>query len=331
MSKFKKAERKKSRLRLGLTGTSGSGKTYSSLRLAQGLGFKTAVIDSEKGSASLYSHLFDFDVLELDAPFTTEKYIAALKDAQAEGYELVIVDSISHAWAGEGGLLQQKEKLDSTGKGNSFTNWAKMTPKQEQFISAIVQSPMHVIVTMRSKTEYSQQQEAGKTKIQKVGLAPVQRDGFEYELTTVFDIGSSHEAECSKDRTGLFVDQIFKITEETGKIIREWLESGKEPEPIAKAQIQLEEPIKAKVVLNHAPQTQAEAKAPSAKKELVTYKTFTFANPDRFKGKHFHEIDSTELGDYVEKISWQYVDKPMPQNVEWFFNLYNEYKKSTSV
>lgn len=226
-SKFKKAERKKSKLRLGISGPSGSGKTYSALRLAKGMGLKTAVVDSEKGSASLYAHLFDFDVLEIEAPYTTEKYEQAFKDAVAEGYELIITDSISHAWAGSGGILQQKEQTDSRG-GNSFTNWSKYTPKQEQFVSAIVSSPAHMIVTMRSKQDYSMTDEGGKKKIQKIGLAPVQREGFEYELTTVFDVAMDHKCAASKDRTGMFVDKIFQITEEVGKELMDWLNSGVE-------------------------------------------------------------------------------------------------------
>lgn len=225
MSLFKKAEKKQARLRLGITGPSGSGKTFSALRLAKGFGGKIAVIDTEKGSASLYADRFEFDVLELTPPYSPDRYIEAMTAAVNEGYQIIIMDSISHAWAGEGGILNIKEKLDARG-GNSFANWAKMTPMQEKFIAALINCPAHLIVTMRSKQEHVQVSENGKTKIQKVGLAPIQRDGFEYELTTVFDIAINHEAETSKDRTGLFVDKIFQVTEETGKTLKAWLESG---------------------------------------------------------------------------------------------------------
>lgn len=228
MSVFKKAERKKAKLRLGLTGPSGSGKTYSALLIAKGLGEKTAVIDSEKGSASLYADVFDFDVLELNPPYDPDKYVRALEEALKEGYKTVIMDSISHAWAGEGGLLNKKEQLDSRG-GNSFSNWAKMTPIQERFVSKIVSADCHVIVTMRSKQDYIlMENDKGKQAPKKVGLAPVQREGFEYELTTVFDVAMNHEVETSKDRTGIFVDKIFKITEDTGLRLKEWLNSESE-------------------------------------------------------------------------------------------------------
>ena len=227
MSLFKKAEKKKAKLRLGISGPSGAGKTYSALRLAKGLGQKIAVIDTEKGSASLYADRFDFDVLELEPPYSPDRYIEAMEAAVAAGYDVIIMDSISHAWAGEGGILNTKEKLDSRG-GNSFANWAKMTPIQEKFISKIISCPSHIIVTMRSKQEYLQVDDGGKKKIQKVGLAPIQRDGFEYELTTMFDIAIDHNAEASKDRTGLFIGKIFQVTEDTGKKLKEWLDSGKE-------------------------------------------------------------------------------------------------------
>lgn len=237
MSKFVKAEKKKAKLRLGISGPSGSGKTYSALRLAKGLGGKIAVIDTEKGSASLYATSFDFDVLELTPPYTTEKYIEAIGEASQAGYEVVIVDSISHAWAGEGGILQQKEQVDSRG-GNSFTNWAKFTPKQERFIASIVGAPLHVICTMRSKQDYIMESNSqGKQAPKKIGLAPVQREGFEYELTTMFDVAINHDAQTSKDRTGLFVDKIFQITEKTGIELKEWLNSGIENKEVKNVDI----------------------------------------------------------------------------------------------
>lgn len=307
MSKFKKAEKKKSKLRLGISGPSGSGKTYSALRLAKGMELKTAVIDSEKGSASLYADKFDFDVLEISPPFTTEKYQEAISDAVKEGYELIVIDSISHAWAGEGGLLNQKEQLDARG-GNSFTNWAKMTPKQEKFINAIVSCPAHIIVTMRSKQDYSISEEGGKKKIQKVGLAPVQRDGFEYELTTVFDIAINHDAETSKDRTGIFTDKIFRITEDTGKTMKEWLESGKEFEQ----QEQKKEEIK---LPDPPPQENA---AQVAFKELQNYvpkydpTEGALADPGEyrfdfgtFKGRMMKDIDTKEIHSaYLKAMEW---------------------------
>ena len=228
---FKKAEKKQVKLKIALTAPSGGGKTFGALRLASGLGKKIAVIDTEKGSASLYSDKFDFDVLELSPPFTTEKYHQAIKAAEKAGYDVLVVDSISHAWAGDGGLLAQKEQIDARGKGNSYTNWATITKKHEKFISNLLHSNIHLIATMRTKQEYILKENGkGKSIPMKVGMAPVQREGMEYEFTCVFDIGMTHEAQSSKDRTDLFPeDRIFKITEEIGVELKEWMLDGKEP------------------------------------------------------------------------------------------------------
>lgn len=228
---FKKAERRQVKLKLAITGPSGSGKTFSALRLAKGLGGKVAFIDTENGSAALYSDRFDFDVSELSPPYTNDKYLSAIHGAQKAGYDIVIIDSLTHQWAGDGGLLNKKEQMDARG-GNSFTNWAKMTPEHEKFKAAILSADIHVIGTMRSKMDYVvESNDKGKQAPKKVGLAPIQRDGMEYEFTTVFDVAMNHEAEASKDRSGLFVGKIFQITEETGAEFLAWLSSAKPAEP----------------------------------------------------------------------------------------------------
>ena len=224
---FKKAERSQVKLKIALTGVSGAGKTFSALRLASGLGEKIAVIDSENGSASLYADKFNFDVVTIEAPFSIEKFIAAIEQAEKLKYDVLIIDSISQVWAGEGGLLAEKEKLDARAGSNSFTNWALISKRHEAFKSAILNSPLHIICTMRSKTDYAiVVNEKGKTEPKKMGLAPIQRDGLEYDFSIVFDIDISHNALASKDRTGLFVTEIpFLITEAVGKKIIDWLNS----------------------------------------------------------------------------------------------------------
>ncbi|WP_395443612.1 ATP-binding protein [Caulobacter sp. UC70_42] len=232
---FQKAERRKAKLRLGLTGPSGSGKTWGALLIAKGIGGKIAVIDTERGSASLYTNLVDFDVLELSPPYTPERFLEAIRAAEAAGYETVIIDSITHEWNGVGGCLELVDQLAAARyKGNSWSAWSDVTPRHRAFLDAILRSSLHVIVTMRSKTETAQTEENGRKKVVKLGMKAEQRDGFEYEMTTVLDIThEGHFALASKDRTGLFGGDPKPISERTGAMLRDWLESGAEPLPSA--------------------------------------------------------------------------------------------------
>jgi len=227
--KFEKAMRKKARLRLALTGPSGSGKTYSALLVAKGIGGKVAFIDTEKGSASLYSDIADFDVLELDPPFSPERFIEAIKSAEDAGYETLILDSITHEWGGVGGCLELVDTIAKAKyRGNSWSAWSEINPRHRLFLDAILRSPMHIIATMRSKTETAQVEENGRKKVAKLGMKSEQRDGVEYEFTTVLDIAhETHHAIASKDRTKLFSnsDPVI-LSEDTGKRLLEWLESG---------------------------------------------------------------------------------------------------------
>lgn len=232
---FQKAERRKAKLRLGITGPSGSGKTWGALLIAKGIGGKIAVIDTERGSASLYTNLVDFDVLELSPPYTPERFLEALRAAEGAGYATVIIDSITHEWNGVGGCLELVDQLASARyKGNTWSAWSEVTPRHRAFLDAILRSPLHVIVTMRSKTETAQVEDGNRKKVVKLGMKAEQRDGFEYEMTTVLDIThDGHFALASKDRTGLFSGDPKQITEKTGAMIRDWLESGSEPLPSA--------------------------------------------------------------------------------------------------
>lgn len=235
MVAFKKAERKQVKLKIAISGPSGSGKTFSSLEMSKGIGKRIALVDTENKSASLYSDRFDFDTLEIDPPYTTDKYLKAIKAAVDAGYDVLIIDSLSHAWAGEGGLLAKKGALDARG-GNNYTNWAPITIEQEALMSAIQNANIHLIVTLRSKQEYVLEvNDKGKQAPRKVGLAPIQRDGTEYLFTTVFDCAMDHHASVSKDRTSLFDGKLFKITQDTGKLFMDWLASGKPMTPAESA------------------------------------------------------------------------------------------------
>lgn len=229
---FKKASRSQSFAKICITGPSGSGKTYSALLLAKGLGGETGVIDSENNSASLYEDRFgdwEYFTLPINPPYTVQKYIKAINVAIDEGIKVLVIDSLSHVWAAEGGLLQQKEALDSRG-GNSYTNWSNITKMYEELKSKILHSPIHIICTLRSKQEYVlEENKKGKQAPRKVGLAPIMRDGMEYEFTTVFDLSMDHQFMVSKDRTDLFDGVVARIDENTGKEIDEWLKKKKDP------------------------------------------------------------------------------------------------------
>jgi len=224
---LKKATRKQVKLRLGLSAVAGGGKTMSALLLAYGMTndwSKVAVIDTENGSASLYSHLGDFNAIDLEAPFSPERYIQAIKMCEDAGMEVIILDSITHEWDGKGGILD----ISNSMTGNSFTNWAKLTPRHDAFINSMLQSKCHIISCVRRKQDYEMTKGSdGKLKVEKAGLKEITREGFEYELTLNFNVEINHHATASKDRTGLFMDQPgFVITPETGQKLMEWCNSG---------------------------------------------------------------------------------------------------------
>ena len=226
-----KAQRTRAKARVGISGPSGSGKTYSALLFAYGLvgdWEKICVIDSEVGSSNNYAHLGEFNVLELSAPFSPDRYIEAIKAAESAGMEAIVIDSVSHEWDGKGGCLEINDHLANTKyKGNTWAAWSETTPRHQKFIEAIVGSKAHIIATSRSKTETTLVD--GKPK--KVGTKDIQRDGFEYEMTLMFNIDrDSHFAMAVKDRTSLFIDRDpFKLSIQTGEEFRKWLETGIDP------------------------------------------------------------------------------------------------------
>ena len=217
------AQRKRAKIKMGIQGPSGSGKTLSSLLIAFGLcgsWNKIAVVDTENHSADLYAHLGSYGVLPLSPPFTPERYMQAMEVCEKAGIEVIILDSVTHEWEN---LLDYHSSL----AGNSFTNWGKITPRHNDFVQRILQSPCHVISTVRTKQDYVLNEKNGKMVPEKVGLKSVQRDGLEYEFTLVFDLDMKNHAIASKDRTGLFFGKPeHKLSVETGKQILDWCNSG---------------------------------------------------------------------------------------------------------
>lgn len=225
--KLQTAERKQAKIKMGIQAPSGAGKTYSAILLAYGLindWSKIAIIDTENHSADLYAHLGNYQVLALEQPFTPERYMEAIEICEKAGMEALIIDSISHEWEGNGGILD----IHGAMLGNTFTNWAKITPRHNAFVQKILQSNCHIIATIRSKQDYVLSERNGKMVPEKVGLKGVTREGLDYEFTLVFELDLKHQATATKDRTQLFMDKpSFMISQATGQRILNWCNSGK--------------------------------------------------------------------------------------------------------
>lgn len=234
---FSPATKTQAKLRITLDGPAGSGKTYSSLLLAKVLGGKTALIDTEHGSASKYADRFAFDTVSLKE-FSLDTYLKTIAAAAAAKYEVLIVDSLSHAWTGRGGALEQVDRLGTGGSNNKFTNgWKVVTPLQNQLIDAIVAFPGHVICTLRTKMEYIIEEDSrGKKVPRKVGMAPVQREGLEYEFDVVADLDISGNVTITKTRCSDLAGNagLLKLAdiESVGAKLKAWLMDGVAPSPV---------------------------------------------------------------------------------------------------
>jgi AAA domain len=229
-----KAEKRRVKLKLGIQGPSGSGKTLSGLALIKNLwpNAKVLCVDTENQSAELYSdHSLApaFDELPLEPPFSSDRYEACIDYAVKNGYDVLLIDSISHQWEGDGGILRRKDEMDRRpGNQNSYMNWNAFTPEHTHFIESIKQSPIHIVATMRSKQDYALDNSSGKAKPVKLGLAPIVREGTEYEFAIVFDIQMDHKCTLSKNRTGLFENKVIDLADPAvAAELRAWLDSGK--------------------------------------------------------------------------------------------------------
>ena len=223
---FVKAKKEKIWTKVLLGGSSGSGKTYSALRLATGLAKKCgsgiAAIDTEAGRIRYYANEFDFSDMQLTEPFTPEKYIEAINEAVSSGFKVLIIDSISHEW---NYCVDIHDKMP----GNSWTNWSKVTPRHDAFMEKILQAPIHIIATVRGKDEYVLEEKNGKQTPKKVGLGFKQRDGVEYNYTATFNIAQdTHIAEATKDNTHIFEGRYEVLTEKDGEALYDWANTGED-------------------------------------------------------------------------------------------------------
>lgn len=252
MAIIKKARRGAVYVKIGMMGISGSGKTLSALLMGYGLiraahpemsesqvWEKILVIDTENSSASLYAGLQvgttrvgEFLTIDIEAPFTVEKYIEAINAAEENGVEFLIIDSMSHAWQSEGGLLDKQNAVARRMNGQSYQAWREVTPLYNQLIDKILQCHMHVVSTYRGKKEYALEEGTnGKKQVKAKGVGAQFRDGADYEATVYFEIDQDHMAFASKDRTHLFDGQFIMISPETGKQLYRWLSSADHTPP----------------------------------------------------------------------------------------------------
>jgi len=248
---IERAVRKQALLRLAISAVSGAGKTRGALRLARGiveymlevglvsgmLDGKVGVVDTERNSASLYAEMYPFDRISLVPPYSVKRYLGAAQALANAGKTVIIIDQISHQWAGQGGMLEFVDLLRGRSQ-NEFAAWKEATPEQNEFLEGLLALPAHLICTMRAKTAYVMEEKTRRdgTKFfapKRVGLKPIQREGVEYEFTTVMDLDlDTKAATVSKDRTGLFVDpeslqsKRFVLTEGVGKDLARWLFAG---------------------------------------------------------------------------------------------------------
>jgi hypothetical protein len=270
---FVKATKHQSKLRLAIIGPSGSGKTYTALGIAAGLaqGGKVAVVDTERGSASLYADHFKFDVLTLDT-FSPLAYVEAIEEAEKAGYAVIVIDSLSHAWASKGGALEmvnnEASRLQSK---NSYTAWRNVTPIQDKMIDAIIGCKVHIICTMRSKMEYvMEKDDKGKTTIRKIGLQPIQREGLDYEFTLCGDIDQDHKLIVSKSRCPAFADAVIeKPGAQFAEQLLSWLNDGAPEKAEQKTLPGTQEPPKADSPPPQPLQVSDEQKRHAQVKELV--------------------------------------------------------------
>lgn len=238
----KKAKRELVYVKIALIGPSGSGKSYGAFRIATGMAreiekqtgkkAKILVINTEQKRGYYYANEFDYDIIDIDAPYNPEKYVDAINFAIEQGYDILIIDSTSHEWEGKGGCLELQQQA-----GGTYQSWAKVTPRHQKFINAIADSPIHIIATMRGKDQYEMNKdEKGRTQVQKLGVGAKQREGFEYEFTCSFLIDQkTNTSEVQKDNTHIFEHETsILLSEDHGEKIIKWANSGEGYTPVVR-------------------------------------------------------------------------------------------------
>ncbi len=288
---FVRATKTQAKARIALCGPSGSGKTYTALQFAKGLGTKIAVIDSEHGSASKYvDDVAEFDTEALET-FSPETYVQAIEEAVRGGYDVIVIDSLSHAWMGKDGALEQVDKAAARSKSNnSYMAWRDVTPMHDRLVDAILQANAHVIVTMRSKTEYIVEKDKnGKQVPRKIGMAPIQRDGIEYEFDIIGDLDLDHRLVITKSRCSSLADEVvMKPGPDVALKIRAWLSDG-----VAKPQTKVD-------MLELALETAVSASQYEEACAAVSIQWAMFKTPEKLRLKAAKEAAGKRLAEAFE-------------------------------
>lgn len=319
---FKKAVKSQSKLRLLLEGVSGCGKTYSALELAQGLGKKIAVIDTENGSAALYANKFDFDVVNFQEPYSPTAYVKLIKEAERLQYDVIIIDSITHEWSGPGGCLE----IANQSKG--LLGWKTVSPMHNKFLQTILASPCHIIATARTKADYQTDEAMGQTstksRIRKVGTKTEQKDGLDFEFTTVLRLNNEF-FEVMKDRTGIFEGRSERLTADHARELVEWLNDGESLKDQADALLEKMKDIKTKeelrefysdVPLNIRPMVEEEFKKYAKKLDNPKATDSDEIKISRFKTEQYkQQVETCHNLDELKDI-WLAIDAPYKKLLE---------------
>ena len=248
---FQKATKQQIKARIGLAGPTGSGKTWTALEmatvLAEASDGRIAVVDTERRSASLYADRFDFDAMAMDPPYEPQRCADALRAAEANGYTVAVIDSLTHFWQGEGGTLDIVDAVaQKSYGGNKYAGWAVGTPALRYLVDTILGVDLHVIVTMRSKMDYVEEVVNGRKTYVRVGMAPIMRDGIEYEFTVLGDVDLEHRIVINKTRCAELDGKVIQPgrARDAAVTFLDWLENG-EPDPAIEARERLTADLKA--------------------------------------------------------------------------------------
>jgi hypothetical protein len=309
---FKKAVRENIWAKVLTIAPSGGGKSFGALRVAKGLTQALSLdtgneerigyIGTEGSRDKYYADEFDYDLLQLKAPFTPESYIDAIDEAIDAGYKVLVIDQISSEWAGKGGMLEIHSKMS----GNSYTNWSKLTPRHEKFVDKILDSEVFIIATVRGKDKYVLEEQNGKQVPRKVGIGYTQRDDLEFLFTVAVTVEQdTHLFTSVKDNTHLFENRNDVLTEKDGEIIYKWSTGG----DVKAKRNELEkakEEAKAKIALNE----EEEAKKIAEENEKKIKKQQNKLSIDELKAEILLKCKSladsgkrTEVGEILTELA----------------------------